>query len=83
MIEPEPRAVLAKFSHIMEKKLRKNDHKLHWSKLPVAQLRILLYREIDELMQAIQEGSSERITEEAADVANISMMIADNCGGLK
>lgn len=67
------------FASRMEAKLRKNDHKSHWSYLSVGQLRRRLAQEFAELKRAIdREASAAEIIDEAADVANFAMMIADH-----
>lgn len=70
------------FSQEMEKKLIENDHKQHWSGIPVAYLEMRLKQEVEELEEAIMEfhlgkGSVDLIVKEAADVGNFAMMIAD------
>jgi NTP pyrophosphatase (non-canonical NTP hydrolase) len=70
------------FSQEMEKKLIENDHKAHWSDLPIAYLEMRLKQEVVELEEAIMDfhlgkGSVDQITKEAADVGNFAMMIAD------
>jgi hypothetical protein len=70
------------FSREMEKKLVENDHKAHWSELPVAYLEMRLKQEVEELEKAIMDfhlgkGSAESVVKEAADAGNFAMMIAD------
>lgn len=73
------------FAHIMEQKLRENDHKSHWSDCAPSWLLGRLREETTELAGAIGSGykSPEHIGREAADVANFAMMIADVAGALK
>jgi len=81
-IRPE---VLA-FAHLMETKLRENDHKGGWQNDGVSTLLRRLREETDEVLAAIRDTSSKldpsRVGREAADVANFAMMIADNVGAL-
>ena len=62
------------FAREMEKKLRENDHKSHWSGREQEYLFTRLMEEAGELHAAYLDT----IVEEAADVANFAMMIADN-----
>ena len=67
------------FSKEMLKKLDANTHKKHWRYLNDSQLFDLLNREVAELRLTLRVGQSCYDTiKEASDVANISMMIADN-----
>jgi len=68
------------FTHIMMKKLIKNDKKYSegWKKSPDLWLFHRLQQETIEMTTAFKEGDWENLIEEAADVANIAMMIADN-----
>lgn len=69
------------FAKQMEAKLRANDHKQHWSKLQRIYLIERLFQEANELWLAIRNGEPvDNIVQEAADVANFAMMIADNAG---
>lgn len=79
-----PRPVIMKFARSMELKLRANDHKVHWRDMDAADLCAGLREEVDELFAEVE---AERVDQgairlEAADVANIAMMIADSFGGL-
>ena len=77
------------FSKWMEKKLRANDHKEHWSRSPIAYLFGRLMEELGELGLALCDAAlldeddpravcyDEEIVGEAVDVANFAMMIAD------
>lgn len=81
LIDTTPRPEVQWFARRMEKKLRANDHKQHWSKLHANYLLDYLNEEVQELQNAIQNGEPiENIIDEAADVANICLMIADNAG---
>lgn len=78
------REALRKFAEYMETVLVANDHKGGWSRCNRAQLLDKLHEEVSELDQVIRKGVSPRdIAREAADVANISMMIADNWGNYR
>lgn len=68
------------FAVLMEQKLRKNDHKSHWSKESFTYLFQRLDEEMRELNQAVASAKTDysRITDEAVDVANFLMMIVDN-----
>jgi len=57
----------------MEKKLRENDYKKHWSNCDHQYLLNRLKEEVTELEKPMWD-----VIEEAADVANFAMMIADN-----
>lgn len=76
-----------RFAHEMEGKLAKNRHKGDregWRKDDALALLKRLEDEVRELRDAVElRDTSERITGEAADVANFAMMIADVCGGLE
>ena len=67
---------LARFVVEMERQLRKNDHKGHWSGCSQRWLLNRLKQETAELERALDSGKG--ITAEAADAANFAMMIADN-----
>ena len=65
-------------SHMMER-LRLNDHKGHWKDTPIQRLLLHEKDEMRELEDAIRTGNSyEEVLSEAADVANMVMMVADN-----
>ena len=75
----KPRPEVRRFARVMERKLRKNDHKRHWSKCDEEYLLRSLRNEMEELFDACEGGESDRAVEsECADVANFAMMIADN-----
>lgn len=63
------------FSQHMERKLALNDWKGGWQNDSHISLLNRLYEEVYELVNA---DTCEEIVNEAADVANIAMMIADN-----
>lgn len=73
------------FASIMERELKKNDHKPGWQRDTMKDLFARLVDESTELRDEIGrptfptvEDGSARIIKEAADVANFAMMIADN-----
>lgn len=73
------REEVARFARVMEAKLRVNDHKAHWRDTSIMDLLIRLREEVDELAQEVVAGTDPlAIVFEAADVADIAMMIADN-----
>ena len=85
-VRPE---VLA-FAHLMESKLKKNDHKGGWKNCDPSWLFNRMYEEIEEIKIPLLTDKNEqakrrheqrdRISLECADVANFAMMIADVCG---
>ena len=72
-----------KFALVMERKLNKNIHKGHWGGCTKQYLMTRLSQEKKELSAALKSGDEKLIAEEAADVANFAMMIAENFGDLK
>lgn len=62
----------------MERKLRMNDHKEHWSGSNYPYLHERLSQEIEEMDVAYFVAPPVEIAEEAVDVANFAMMIFDN-----
>lgn len=75
------RPTLQRFAVAMEAKLRVNDYKGGWRSCRTWWLYRRLQEEETELRIAIMQGNPVAILGEAADVANIAMMIADVCGG--
>lgn len=74
-----PRRVVAWFAERMEGKLLENDHKGGWHDEHPSDLYERLLEEARELKEALMLGAeSYDIVREAADVANIAMMLADN-----
>jgi hypothetical protein len=70
----------------MEYKLSLNRHKGDregWSGDSPELLLARLKEEVTELLGAIHSGTDQQVLEEAADVANFAMMIADVSGGLQ
>lgn len=74
-----PRSSIRVFAGFMERKLKLMDSRkgIHWSVLEPPLLLKLLKKEVEELEQAMITEGPERILDEAVDVANFSMMIAD------
>jgi NTP pyrophosphatase (non-canonical NTP hydrolase) len=73
------REEILEFALAMENKLQNNDYKGHWCGCDKEYLTVKLMEEIHELFKAImQRESDDEVISEAADVANIVMMIADN-----
>lgn len=66
------------FAEGMLEKLAKNRHKAHWSKLQQGYLWSRLVEELNELRSALDHPDDSEIISECYDVANFSMMIADN-----
>lgn len=78
------RKAVRKFSDFMESKLRKNDHRDGWSHSSNEFLLSRLQAEVDELHESVRQHDPPMIiAQEAADVANFAMMLADNAGALK
>lgn len=81
-IGPKPRehyidqTLITEFGKIMVEKMRKNKHKAHWSTVSQSWLLKRLAEEMVELSDAILMDGD--VVAEAADVANIAAMIADN-----
>ncbi len=72
------------FACAMEQELQENEHKGSWKNDNIFSLLERLREETDELELALKLGESPVvITQEAADVANFAMMIADRIGGIK
>ncbi len=86
----ELRPEVAAFAQAMEAQLRANDHKPGWKDDHSRDLIGRMDDEYTELAQAVRFRlgrspltSPATILNEAADVANFAMMVADVCGGLK
>jgi len=65
------------FSEDMERKLKENDYKDCWSTKNIYWHIARMMGEISELQDAISSGTRQDIIDEAADVANYAMFIAD------
>jgi NTP pyrophosphatase (non-canonical NTP hydrolase) len=73
------RKEVAAFADQMEAELRINDHKGHWRHLSISELLDHLQDEVFELREAVSKGfGAETVLSEAADTANMAMMVADN-----
>ena len=83
MTELTLRPEVEAFARAMERKLRDNDHKPHWSECEQLYLRARLLEEVKELWHALENEAPENVLLEAADVANFAMMLADVAGGLR
>lgn len=81
----EIRKPLLRFVQKMESVLRANDHKGGWGRCYKTQLLDKLHEEVSELDQVLRNRPFDRtaIANEAADVANVAMMIYDNWGPLE
>ncbi|KKM02965.1 hypothetical protein LCGC14_1779230, partial [marine sediment metagenome] len=77
---PENARLAARMRDEMSLKLdlSKNREKLHWDQTTNHYLFARLVQEVEELRDAIYNNESERVWEEAADVANFAAMLADN-----
>lgn len=91
--QQQVRPKLVWFVHIMEEKLQQNDHKGGWSECSLLWLMNKLNEEVGELSEQVgpmylpggQEIGGDYLDaqileREAADVANLAMMIADRAG---
>ena len=77
------RGVIQWFAEKMEDELRENDPKGGWHGCSYSYLCHKLLEEVGELVAILMDGENGNVTEEAADIANYAMMIADNaCGPL-
>jgi NTP pyrophosphatase (non-canonical NTP hydrolase) len=65
------------FSADMKRKLAANVHKKHWSEVSSSYLFRRMLEEMFELHEAMEIGTAGNVIDEAADVANFCMMIAD------
>lgn len=72
------------FAVAMEKELRENDHKGGWKTEGISYFIEKLHEEVNELTKALGDikATKRRVLSEAADVANIAMMLADIRGSL-
>ena len=79
------------FAEAMERKLAANDHKGGWEDCSIDYLIKRLRQETSELLKVagdreartLTNEEAEKVLNEAADVANFAMMIADVCDGLE
>lgn len=71
---------VSRFAEHMINKLKVNLYKGGWQQETNGYLIRRLRQEVEELRDAIRDGrSAHHIINEAADVANFAMMIADRC----
>ena len=70
--------VVIGFAERMDEKLEANSHKNGWQDCSDKWLLNRLRQETKELTKAVESGKIDRISSEAADVANFAMFIADN-----
>jgi hypothetical protein len=80
-VAPVPRDVVLWFAHRMEMTLREHDDRPEWTCETQEYLWSRLMDECMELSQAIDNGNG--VIDEAVDVANFAMMIADNGRGCR
>lgn len=77
--------VLEPFVALMEAELHANAGKGDrpgWLSMTPAVGMLEIYYHTSKLQKAVKDGDIDRIREHAADVANMSMMMVDICGGL-
>ena len=77
--------VLRPFVIQMERELHANDGKGDrpgWLKMSPEVALLEIYYHLSKLQKAVKDGNGPGIQEYAADVANMSMMLLDICGGL-
>lgn len=74
----EIRPEIMRVAEAMEHKLRENAHKGKWKFCPLQYLSMRLTQEKKELIRAVMEKRYQDVLNEAADVCNFAMMIADN-----
>jgi hypothetical protein len=72
-----PRPVVLWFAEHMDRVLRRNDHKGGWQSMSLGDLRDRLRQECIELEMALDAKPDSVALDEAVDVANFAMMIAD------
>lgn len=79
MMKIETYDPVKKMMLFMDKKLSDNSHKTGWDGLTLQHLSMRITQEKKELVKAIKEKKCpEDVWEEAADVANFAMMLAQN-----
>lgn len=71
------RKEVALFAQAMERKLRKNDYKIGWKECSPDYLITKLHEELKEFQVTIDNGFTNRMLHEGADIANIVMMLCD------
>jgi len=73
----QPRESVLNFAEIMEMKLSQHDDRPHWVNEDLDYLNKRFAEEVLELAAAIDSENPNHIVLEAADVANMAMMIAE------
>lgn len=71
------RTAILRFARLMERNLRRNDHKGGWETCSQGYLRRRLKDEVRELDRAFKKKDVGAIKYECADIANFAMMISD------
>jgi len=71
------RIEVVQFARDMERKLKANEHKSHWSGMTPPWLLRRLRAETNELARALKAKNAKRVIDESADVGNFAMMLAD------
>lgn len=77
--------VLKPFLAMMEKELHANSDKGDrpgWLGMSAEECLLEIYYHLGKLQKAVKNGDGDGICEYSADVANMSMMLADICGAL-
>ncbi len=77
--------VLMPFMSLMIDELKANADKGDrpgWLAMSEDQAMLEIYYHAAKLQRAVRDGDMDRVREHAADVANMSMMLLDVCGGL-
>lgn len=77
--------VLLPFARLMARELHANAGKGDrpgWLRMSAAEGMLEIYYHTAKLQKAVKNGEGDRISEYAADVANMAMMLLDMCGGL-
>jgi len=77
LAKQQVRPVLASFVQAMETKLKLNDHKGGWDKLPIDVLFMRASENLHTLSHTLQFGNHDEAIAHCADVANYVMMIFD------
>lgn len=78
------RPQVLRFAEAMERGLRRNEHKGGWRNEKFGYLMDCLHDEANELAAAVMaDEDAGRVLDEAADVGNFAMMVADNARALE
>ncbi len=73
----EPRESIKNFAQHMESALVENEHKGGWQGCEMSHFIKCLKKQLQDLMLSLADRDNERITKEAADIANFCMMISE------